>query len=182
VTALCSGDLNGTPIIISGGKNGCLRVWDVSDTSCVTLLIEMDLTAKGLFGGEDPTGLHLNARAIHSVSHCVKNGQPTILVGTRGCDMFELAFDVADVSKASIVNQAFLQQGHCDNELWGLATHPTLPEFCTVGDDRYLRIFDIHTRKVTSSPIPSFKPSLTLTPNPNPNPHTHAYSHPYGRC
>ena len=27
-----------------------------------------------------------------------------------------------------------LVQGHCNDELWGLATHPKIPEFCTVGE------------------------------------------------
>ena len=41
--------------------------------------------------------------------------------------------------------------GHCNDELWGLATHPTKPFFATTGDDYYLRFFDIRSRRCIGS-------------------------------
>ena len=36
-----------------------------------------------------------------------------------------------------------LLEGHGGDELWGLAMHPTKEEFCTVGDDSLLRLWNV---------------------------------------
>jgi WD40 repeat protein len=38
-----------------------------------------------------------------------------------------------------------LVSGHCADELWGLAVHPIKPRYLTCGDDKTLRVWDIHT-------------------------------------
>lgn len=40
-----------------------------------------------------------------------------------------------------------LLRGHAAKELWGLACNPTAPEFCTVGEDKQLRIWDIYSKR-----------------------------------
>jgi hypothetical protein len=44
-----------------------------------------------------------------------------------------------------------LMRGHCNDELWGLATHPTRPLYCSVGDDRSLRFWDIGERAMVQA-------------------------------
>ena len=39
-------------------------------------------------------------------------------------------------------------QGHCKHELWGLAVHPHKNEYCTVGDDQTVRIWDVDTHSL----------------------------------
>lgn len=41
-----------------------------------------------------------------------------------------------------------LLRGHCNNEVWGLACHPLLPEYVTVGDDMSMRCYDVTTRNM----------------------------------
>lgn len=43
-----------------------------------------------------------------------------------------------------------IQRGHCNDELWGLATHPFLPQFCTVGDDKTMRVYNLYEKRVIS--------------------------------
>ena len=33
------------------------------------------------------------------------------------------------------------------SELWGLTTHPFLPQFVTAGDDKTLRVYDMYQRR-----------------------------------
>jgi microtubule-associated protein-like 6 len=129
------------------------------------------------------------AKANIVVSSGATSGAPelscgvNILVGTRGCDLIEVAVPLMhngratsscsseppaslDFSKASIRKgiskdgvdvdnivdpsqwAGVLLRGHCNNEVWGLACHPLLPEYVTVGDDMSMRCFDVSTRKM----------------------------------
>ena len=65
-----------------------------------------------------------------------------LVLGTRGCEILELTLSSQGVPSSSSVS--VVTRGHYQDELWGLATHPTRPEYCTVGDDRTLRVWDAH--------------------------------------
>eukprot|EP00606_Chrysophyceae_sp_TOSAG23-5_P000614 GSChrysophyteH2.ASY1.ANO1.813.1 assembled CDS len=67
-----------------------------------------------------------------------------IVLSTRGADMIEI--ESWDSPTAKIITR-----GHCYNELWGLSTHPTLPEYCTTGDDMTLRTYSVTTKTMLSS-------------------------------
>ena len=43
-------------------------------------------------------------------------------------------------------NGGFVTRGHCNDELWGVATHPFLPYFVTVGDDKSMKFFSLSTK------------------------------------
>ena len=43
-----------------------------------------------------------------------------------------------------------LVQAHAKGELWGLATHWTSDCFATAGDDGFLKLWNVKTRKVTA--------------------------------
>lgn len=38
-------------------------------------------------------------------------------------------------------------RGHATKELWGLSCSPLTPEFCTIGDDKQLRVWDIYSKR-----------------------------------
>lgn len=74
-----------------------------------------------------------------------------LLVSTRGCDMLQVAIDDGAArlyNKSGEKSGAILQRAHCNDELWGVATHPTKPEYVTVGDDKTLRFFCIKDKKM----------------------------------
>jgi len=77
----------------------------------------------------------------------VKDDGILLLIATRGCDILELFVPKSGpptlYDRKS--NKGFITRGHCNDELWGIATHPTLPYFCTVGDDKSLKFYSINT-------------------------------------
>ncbi|RHY27115.1 hypothetical protein DYB32_007513 [Aphanomyces invadans] len=59
------------------------------------------------------------------------------------------AFEMCSVKEKSM--SMALMCGHSVDELWGLATHPTKQEAVTVGDDKWLRVWDLTTTRVLRS-------------------------------
>jgi hypothetical protein len=81
---------------------------------------------------------NLMAKQIQSL--CISPGSgpgnsDLLLVSTRGCDLLELCVSAtgAKLNDQCGLDGGILVRGHCNDELWGLSTHPRLPEFCTVG-------------------------------------------------
>eukprot|EP00742_Colponemidia_sp_Colp-10_P006323 GILJ01006777.1.p1 GENE.GILJ01006777.1~~GILJ01006777.1.p1 ORF type:complete len:2262 (-),score=409.36 GILJ01006777.1:195-6980(-) len=108
--------------IVSGGKDGKVKIWSTALTVTKTVDIRSLL----------PTVVDPCVRAV-----CM-NGD-NLLIGTRGGQIITV-----DARNAATV----VQEGHFDGELWGVATNPAKPaQFVTVGDDKMLRIWDSKTRK-----------------------------------
>eukprot|EP00752_Nemacystus_decipiens_P004400 g4020.t2 len=80
--------------------------------------------------------------AVRSVSWHTSNDK--ILVGTAGNELFE--FNATSGDNLHEKGSPLLR-GHAAKELWGLACNPTAPEFCTVGEDKQLRIWDIYSKR-----------------------------------
>ena len=82
----------------------------------------------------------LNA-AVRSVA--VNPIATLVLVGTAGSEVYEIS---TSSGKSTLVTE-----GHCEDELWGLATHPTARNLvATCGDDRTVRVIDIAAHAVTA--------------------------------
>ena len=62
-----------------------------------------------------------------------------LAVGTRSSEIIE--FNPQGVGSVVV-------SGHYDGELWGLAVHPSLSQFYTVGEDNLLAYWDISSRKI----------------------------------
>ncbi|CAM9595450.1 unnamed protein product [Chrysoparadoxa australica] len=92
-------------------------------------------------------GVALVAEKTHSVGKVVSavalgGDGATLLVGTAGSKVLELEYSGKDAQPVVHV------QGHCKDELWGLAAHPTQEEYCTAGDDHMLRLWSVRDREM----------------------------------
>ena len=113
--------------LVTGGKDGKVRLWSVS------------MEPRGIF---DVTAMGTCFRSsIRSVFWDLDGNK--VLVGTRGSEILEL-----NAADGSDINNGPLIQGHCQHQLWGLSMHPFRPEFCTVGDDKTVRIWSVETRQM----------------------------------
>eukprot|EP00981_Chlorochromonas_danica_P009096 scaffold2486_cov169-Ochromonas_danica.AAC.15 len=142
--------------LLTGAKDGSIVVWNASK-------IDANPKPERLYSfGIDNIGLgDIMAKQIQSISmkpfqKANDTKQFLMVVGTRGCDMLEVFVDLQEgkqlarlhstpSSSASgdVESRGIIVRGHCNDEVWGIATHPTLPEYCTVGDDKTLRFYDL---------------------------------------
>ncbi|CAK9107654.1 Echinoderm microtubule-associated protein-like 6 (EMAP-6) (Echinoderm microtubule-associated protein-like 5-like) [Durusdinium trenchii] len=113
--------------LLSGGEDGKVRLWS------------LNLEQGAIF---DIAGLGSLCAAVSSV--CFNEDATHILAGTRGGEIFEMSAE-----DGSNIHPGPLITGHFDGELHGLAVHPHKPEFCTVGDDQTVRVWDSVTRRMT---------------------------------
>lgn len=98
-------------------------------------------------------------------SVCLREGK--ILVGTLGCEIFEIDLAQCDGSETTLSAEC-LVQGHCKGELWGLDVHPRNQEFVTAGDDGSIRLWDAPNRKLLSiTSMNSKTRALAFSPDGN---------------
>ena len=60
-----------------------------------------------------------------------------ILIGTSSSEIYEVS-----AGDGENIHPGPLLEGHGGDELWGLAVNPVKEEFCTVGDDSFLRVWN----------------------------------------
>ncbi|RHY31146.1 hypothetical protein DYB25_005923 [Aphanomyces astaci] len=138
--------------LITGGKEGLVKLW-VAEKAGLTCLSTFDCNVL----------LHTTGVVVQSV--CLSSDGSVVLLGTQSSEIYELKYvypsvnnmfrfllnDVVIGSVKGNTMSAALMCGHSVDELWGLATHPTKQEAATVGDDRWLRVWDLVTRTVLRS-------------------------------
>ncbi|KAL4483877.1 hypothetical protein ABPG72_006252 [Tetrahymena utriculariae] len=129
---------------ITGGKNGDIMIWNESYKCVATLNIQECFSAK--------------LPQIKVISLC-ENSQGDLLVGLRGSEV--ILISKGDKTKAAILNQ-----GHYDQELWGLAVHPDSKSYFTSGEDKLLCKFDVSSRKIISKTVLQYA-SKTLAISPD---------------
>ena len=129
---------SGGVALVSGGKDGKIKLWDADIKPLRTLDLNVDRL------GSVMSGL---------ASVCMSEDGRRILAGTMGSEIFELNADAADDDTRAFApvegrQTAALVSGHCAKELWGLAVHPDTSTglYCTVGDDKTVRIWDLTTK------------------------------------
>lgn len=190
ITAIYHDDVR--EILVTGAKNGTVCLWSTSglkesETAVPTWLTYFELDKQGgsEAGGNRICIPFLFAKTIQSVSllglpeHADRQTveeECLVLVTTRGCDLVEVrcTLPAADASASPLPPQlaggdamggGVLMQSHCNDELWGVATHPKLPEYCTVGDDRTLRFYSIAARRmVAAMPLGNMARAVAYSP------------------
>jgi len=136
--------------LISGAKDGSVVLWDTTETEPAGSMKAPVPLYRFLLAGLDST---IFAVTIQSLALHRFGTTDVVLVGSRGCDLLEVNITGASATVAPTLfgledkSGTFLMRSHCNNELWGLATHPFLPEYCTAGDDKSLRFYDIHSKQ-----------------------------------
>ena len=151
VTALTYKELSPTlKLLVSGHKDGFVHVFDATNMSEKNIavsppkLLSIDIAA-----------LYRNiiiAKQIQSVDmRKLSNAEYLLCVSTRGCDIVEVKITLPG-GQYKCFNEngsnGVVMRAHCNDELWGLATHPRKPQYCTVGDDKTMRFFDVHTKRM----------------------------------
>ena len=91
-----------------------------------------------------------------------------VLIGTRSNEIFEMEKPYGDAAPSTSQEIRPLVQGHHRDELWGLATHPFKRQFCTVGDDCTLRLWDIVRRgELCRASLPCMARACDFWPGPD---------------
>uniref|UniRef100_K3XBQ4 HELP domain-containing protein n=1 Tax=Globisporangium ultimum (strain ATCC 200006 / CBS 805.95 / DAOM BR144) TaxID=431595 RepID=K3XBQ4_GLOUD len=123
--------------ILSAGKDGKIRLW-----------------SKRM----EP-GAQFDIEALGSISSRVRSlsaspdGGAKLLIATSGAEIYEIA-----TSDGSNLHFGAMLCGHFAYELRGLAVNPLKREFCTTGDDRTVRVWDMnshHQLRMTTLDAPS---------------------------
>ena len=111
--------------LLSGGRDGKVRLWSLPSLEPGAVF---DISGLGSF----------NPR-VRSVSWSPDGTK--LLVGTMGSEVYEIS-----AGDGSNYHPGPVTQGHCRYQLWGLSMSPVKPEFCTVGDDQSVRLWDLKTK------------------------------------
>lgn len=171
-------------VLLTGGKDGSVVCWGTTvlkaggkgadGDSALVKLMHFVLTPRGPTPTPAPAIdiSDLMAKQIQSLclrTDPVGSDKLVIALTTRGCDLLQIdAIKTADGGRVRLDSskEEGILRGHCNDELWGLATHPTLPQFCTTGDDKTLRFFSITDRKMIQAvPLGSMARACCYSPD-----------------
>ena len=157
VNALWSSSGDGECYLLAGCKEGVVYKYAFNaEGSAVTSVASFKIPPFNNVKAVD-NKKKASANPIRSVSASADNKK--VLIGTQKCEIVEVdaetAFGRPGSSPASLSEPTALPlvAGHFKDELWGLATRPSRAgkagEYASVGDDGYLRIFNVETRNQT---------------------------------
>jgi len=171
VNALWSTSLG--DFVVAGLKNGHVLVLGVTGA-----IITVKFTFSSSRKPSEPSLLlppPPNKKVVHTSppvrAVCLSGDGRQILVGTQECEIavFSLPNNGKFTEAASEVEpqRQTLVKGHWKGELWGLAVRPTIDgspqdQYCTVGDDGYLRIWSLKAHTELFSVNMAEKESTTI--------------------
>lgn len=130
--------------ICSGGADGVVKIWN---RTLECMLVVDTRTLRSV----QPNVRCVDWDVLHSI----------ILIGTMSSEVFEIsALDGEPIHKNPLL------QGHAGAELWGLSVNPLKDQYCTVGDDSMLRIWNIVQHTVVIS-LPLEMPARSCVYSPD---------------
>jgi len=147
---------------LSGSSNGNLNVWD--GQNCVKRIKAHDgsihvinLSPRAIITGGADSKIRLWTHSLQQGSIldvstltrlpgsvrsvCLSSEGGKILLGMSGGEIFEISS-----ADGSAINNGAITVGHSGNEILDIAAHPMKEEFCTVGRDKSVRMWDITTK------------------------------------
>jgi len=118
--------------IFTCGKDGFLSVWDWNFKKLKTFDMNKHDTTDGM-------------NSVRAVDLLGDN----LLVGTITSTLYNVKLSSGETKPLTCGHFGDLKDANTYGELWGLASHPSKKMFCTVGEDRTLRLWDATNRKQT---------------------------------
>ena len=140
----CVEIVSGGQHIVSGGKDGKVKVWEW-ESGAVRELNEFKLPAR------IPSVQSLSVLGSLNSSRC------QALVGTRGSDVLEISL----LTGKRLTSKPIIT-GHNYGELWGLVCHPVDPNiFITSGDDKTVRMWNVSNQECVATTKPETLPDMS---------------------
>lgn len=119
-------------LMVTGGADGIVILWSF-DSGKLEKLREFEL-----FGFTTNPKKPPPVRAV-----CLSSDSKKLVVGSQTCEILAYSCDTFAEKSTSKIVVNIVQSGHYKDELWGIDVCPQRGEFCTVGDDSTLRIFNL---------------------------------------
>ena len=150
VNALWSNELG--DIVVSGCAEGKIIVWKMSnEKGGIASFFKLEsLMTTGPMDAATPQQIR---SLCVSMSADQTQQQPRLLIGTSQCEVTQFKFKDSSMKEIDRESKIVMVNGHFRDELWGLAVRPlstedpeTNGEYCTVGDDGFLRIWSVSER------------------------------------
>lgn len=153
VTCLYKHTVLADSYLLSGAKDGSIVVWNANNVENITSVAAFSIEEVGFDDQIPVLGKQIQSICVHPLSaELTKSRQSMLLlIGTRSCDILEIELNLQTGETRPFVSptsNGVIMRPHFNEELWGLAAHPTSPEFCSVGDDKTLRIYHLHKRRL----------------------------------
>lgn len=156
--------------LVTGGKDGKVKLWSVFMQPMFT--VDVSKVAGGLLDDHSAPRSYTQGRAPSIRALAPSADGRKLAVGTASSEIFEI--DITSEAKAE--SKATLpMQGHAaamdpktgkeGGDVWGLAVHPSQPQFVTVSEDRSIRVWSLKERKmIRMARIPSKGRSVAWHP------------------
>ena len=147
-------------VLVSAGKDGKVKMWSVfmqgdfqlSIAKVAETLLDERWAPLSYNNGKTPC-----CRAVASTPDA-----RTLAVGISTSEIYEFSLDVVGdfLQKEELATRSarLALQGHCgfvdhktgddEGDVWAVATHPKLPFFATVGEDRSVRIWSLKEKRM----------------------------------
>ena len=147
-------------VLVSAGKDGKVKMWSVfmqgdfqlSIAKVAETLLDERWAPLSYNNGKTPC-----CRAVASTPDA-----RTLAVGISTSEIYEFSLDVVGdfLQKEELATRSarLALQGHCgfvdhktgddEGDVWAVATHPKLPFFATVGEDRSVRVWSLKEKRM----------------------------------